>query len=96
MRSPGAVITGNSYRAISSEYLPELERAKAERAESLQKVKDESMSRFKKDLASDRERNPNSLEERWETEEGEEGDDDDAEIIDRSGALTYQRAFDLC
>ncbi|KAF8907029.1 hypothetical protein CPB84DRAFT_1769308 [Gymnopilus junonius] len=67
-------------------YLPELERAKAQREKSLQDVKADSMNRFMKDLTIDREKNPGSaLADRWDPEEEEEYDDgDDLDVVDRS------------
>ncbi|EIW53029.1 XPA-binding protein 1 [Trametes versicolor FP-101664 SS1] len=70
------------------EYLPELQRARAAREKSLKTVKDESMSRFMKDLTLDREKNPAAAAaDRWdpaEEEEDEDEDDLDMNIIDRS------------
>ncbi|KAL1942161.1 hypothetical protein VTO73DRAFT_6225 [Trametes versicolor] len=70
------------------EYLPELQRARAAREKSLKTVKDESMSRFMKDLTLDREKNPAAAAaDRWdpaEDEEDEDEDDLDMNIIDRS------------
>lgn len=72
----------------SREYLPELQRARAAREKSLKTVKDESMSRFMKDLTLDREKNPAAAAaDRWdpaEDEEDEDEDDLDMNIIDRS------------
>ncbi|OJT08353.1 GPN-loop GTPase 1, partial [Trametes pubescens] len=70
------------------EYLPELQRARAAREKSLKTVKDESMSRFMKDLTLDREKNPAAAAaDRWdpaeEEEEDEDEDDLDVNIIDR-------------
>ncbi|PPQ65060.1 hypothetical protein CVT26_015756 [Gymnopilus dilepis] len=74
-----------SREEYQNEYLPELERAKAQREKTLQEAKQDSMNRFMKDLAIDREKNPGSaLEDRWDPEEEEEYDDgDDLDIIDR-------------
>ncbi|KAI0631803.1 XPA-binding protein 1 [Trametes polyzona] len=72
------------------EYLPELQRAREAREKSLKAVKEDSMSRFMKDLSLDRERNPAAAAaDRWdpadEAEDEEEDDDDlDVNIIDRS------------
>lgn len=69
----------------SSEYLVELARARAAREKSLQDVKEASLSRFMSDLAVDRAKNPSgALNERWESEEENEDEDLDADIIDRS------------
>ncbi|KAF8736764.1 hypothetical protein AX14_013999 [Amanita brunnescens Koide BX004] len=62
------------------EYLPELQRARAQREQTLKAAKEESMSRMMKDLAVDRATNPSAFEnDTW-------GDEDDGEvnIIDRS------------
>ncbi|OBZ73304.1 GPN-loop GTPase 1 [Grifola frondosa] len=70
-----------------SEYLPELERARAARERSLQAVKEDSMNRLMHDLSVDRTKNPDAaLNDRWDPEEQEDDDDDDAEVnvIDRS------------
>ncbi|KZT03061.1 XPA-binding protein 1 [Laetiporus sulphureus 93-53] len=69
-----------------NEYLPELERAKAAREQTLQATKDDSMNRLMKDLTVDRARNPNAAAfDRWErNEEEEEEDDTEMNIIDRS------------
>ena len=72
------------------EYLPELERARASRDESLRAAKEESMNRLMKDLAVDRAQNPEAATaDRWESTLEEEGADDDLEvnIIDRSKYL---------
>jgi hypothetical protein len=66
-----------------SNYLPELQRARAARGKSLQDIKNDSMNRFMEDVTKDRARNPDSaLHDQWNS------DDDDAEddinIIDKS------------
>lgn len=67
------------------EYLPELEKARKQRAKTLQEVKDDSMNRLLKDLAIDRTKNPHGpLHDRWDPEEEEEDDDTEINIIDRS------------
>lgn len=69
----------------SSEYLPELERARAAREQTLQAAKEDSMNRLMKDLAVDRARNPKgALLDRWNPVEEEEDDDTEVNIIDRS------------
>lgn len=74
--------------AAPSEYLPELERARAAREQSLQKAKEESMSRLMADLAVDRARNPNAaMADRWDPNEEEEDEDTDVNIIDRSKSI---------
>lgn len=75
---------------LRREYLPELRRAREAREQSLKAVKDESLSRFMRDLAVDRERNPAAAAaDRWDPSaegDGEDDEDDDPEvnIIDRS------------
>ena len=65
------------------DYLPELEKARAQREKSLQAVKDDSMNRLLKDLSIDRAQNPDSaLNDRWDSEE-EDADEGDMDIIDR-------------
>jgi hypothetical protein len=74
----------------TSEYLPELERVRTARKEALQTAKDDSMARLMKDLAVDRERNPEAASsDRWEDDGDDDDDDDDGgdvDIIDRSGS----------
>ncbi|KAF8151793.1 hypothetical protein B0H34DRAFT_678335 [Crassisporium funariophilum] len=73
-----------SREEYEKEYLPELEKARAQREKSLQDVKDDSTNRLMKDLAIDRAKNPNSaLDDRWDDEEFDD-DDGDLNIIDRS------------
>ncbi|KZT66326.1 hypothetical protein DAEQUDRAFT_675215 [Daedalea quercina L-15889] len=69
-----------------NEYLPELERARASREQSLQKAKEDSMDRLMADLAVDRTRNPSAaMMDRWDPDEDDDADDDaDVNIIDRS------------
>ena len=79
-----------SSRALSCrEYLPELQRARESREKSLNAMKEDSLSRFMKDLAVDREQNPAAAQaDKWDPTAGEENDDDDDDldvnIIDRS------------
>lgn len=76
--SPAGALT-----AVYSEYIPELERVRAKREKTLQKAKDENMTRVLKDLAIDREKNPvGALADRWDPDE-EDDDDGDINIIDR-------------
>lgn len=78
---------GFIYLAGSREYLPELARARAAREKSLQDVKEASLSRFMRDLAVDRAKNPGAaLNDRWELEEENESEDEDLEvdIVDQS------------
>ena len=72
-------LTSNTDR----DYLPELQKARAQREKSLQAVKDDSMNRLLKDLSIDRAQNPSSaLNDRWDSEE-EDDDEGDIDIIDR-------------
>ncbi|THH15585.1 hypothetical protein EW146_g4920 [Bondarzewia mesenterica] len=74
-----------SREEYEKEYIPELARVRAQREETLRQTKEESMSRVMKDLAIDRERNPEAaLHDRWDQEDEEEDDVEDADIIDRS------------
>ena len=76
---------------LRREYLPELQRAREAREKSLKDLKDDSLNRFMKDLAVDREKNPSAAAaDRWDpsAEEGDDDDDDvDVNIIDRSEYL---------
>lgn len=68
--------------SVYSEYVPELERVREKREKTLQKAKDENMTRVLKDLAIDREKNPvGTLADRWDPDEDD--DDGDINIIDR-------------
>jgi GPN-loop GTPase len=72
---------------VFSEYLPELERARAAREKSLQDIKEDSINRLMKDLAVDRAANPKAAaEDRWASDEEDIDDDDELEVnlIDRS------------
>ncbi|TFY60216.1 hypothetical protein EVJ58_g5294 [Rhodofomes roseus] len=70
-----------------TEYLPELERARASREESLQKTKEDSVNRLMADLAVDRARDPNAaMMDRWDPHEEDEDDDADVNIIDRTSS----------
>ncbi|KAM5541514.1 hypothetical protein V8D89_004704 [Ganoderma adspersum] len=70
------------------EYLPELQRAREAREKKLGAMKEESLSRFMKDLAVDRERHPTAAQaDRWDPQDGNEDEDDDdldVNIVDRS------------
>ncbi|KAJ3556375.1 hypothetical protein NM688_g2063 [Phlebia brevispora] len=69
------------------DYLPELKRAREAREKTLQAAKEDSMNRLMKDLAVDREQNPEAAAaDKWEQEDEDGGDDDDLDvnIIDRS------------
>lgn len=72
------------------DYLPELQRARAQREKTLaraqEQAKADSMARVMKDLAIDRERNPaGALADHWDPDEEFADDDEDTEIniIDR-------------
>ncbi len=73
---------------ILRDYLPELQRARASHEQSLKALKEDSLSRFMKDLSVDREKNPaGAAADRWDpsAEENEDDDDDvDVNIVDRS------------
>lgn len=65
------------------QYLPDLERARQQREETLRRSKDDSMNRLMKDLAIDKAKNPTGpLSAKWEDEEDEE-DCDENDVIDR-------------
>ncbi|KAI9455638.1 XPA-binding protein 1 [Boletus coccyginus] len=67
------------------EYLPELARARAAREKSLQDVKEASLSRFMRDLAVDRAKNPEAaLNDRWESEDEDEDEELEVGIVDQS------------
>jgi len=73
---------------VHREYIPELQRARAQREKTLQRAKDENMTRVLKDLAIDREKNPaGALADRWDPDEEDE-DDGDINIIDRCEPMT--------
>jgi len=72
-----------SREEYEKEYVPELERARAARDKSLQAVKDESMNRLMKDLSVDQQGNP-TLAEKWDTNEEDDDDDLEVNLIDRS------------
>ncbi|KAG1891638.1 uncharacterized protein F5891DRAFT_1166587 [Suillus fuscotomentosus] len=76
-----------SRETYRTEYLPELERARAARENSLQDIKEDSINRLMKDLAVDRAANPKAAaEDRWASDEEDVDDDDELEVnlIDRS------------
>ncbi|KAG1867865.1 XPA-binding protein 1 [Suillus subalutaceus] len=76
-----------SRETYRTEYLPELERARAAREKSLQNVKQDSINRLMKDLAVDRAANPRAAaEDRWASDEEDDDDDEELEVnlIDRS------------
>ena len=88
MRLPHRSHGSHTPSVLRREYLPELQRAREAREKSLKDLKDDSLNRFMKDLAVDREKNPSAAaSDRWDpsTEEGDDDDDDvDVNIIDRS------------
>ncbi|KAJ3787085.1 XPA-binding protein 1 [Lentinula aff. detonsa] len=79
---------GASREEYETQYVPEIERARAAREKALHDAKADSMSRMMKDLEVDRARHPEAAaQDRWEPEEEEqeaEDDDIDVNIIDRS------------
>ncbi|KAF5375902.1 hypothetical protein D9615_008165 [Tricholomella constricta] len=77
------------FDAVEGEYLPDLERARALRAKTLQDAKADSMDRLMKDLDIDRAKNPQgALADRWDPNEDRDGDDDgddgDINIVDQN------------
>lgn len=83
-------LLSSSYLHVYSEYLPELERARAARDKSLQDAKEDSMNRLMKDLAVDRAKNPSAAkEDRWESDEEDEDEDLDVNIIDQGEYLSF-------
>jgi len=82
------LLTAAALRTLHREYIPELQRARAQREKTLQRAKDENMTRVLKDLAIDREKNPaGALDDRWDPDE-EDDDDGDINIIDRCEPMT--------
>jgi hypothetical protein len=72
------------------DYLPELERARKEREKSLQDVKEDSMNRLMKDVAIDREQNPEAFaRDRWDEDDNEDEDGGDIDIIDQSELVSW-------
>jgi hypothetical protein len=66
-------------------YLPELQRVRAAREQTLQDAKADSMNRLMKDLAVDRVQNPDAaLQDKWDAEEDEDQEGGDIDIVDRS------------
>ncbi|KAI6145023.1 hypothetical protein BKA82DRAFT_147578 [Pisolithus tinctorius] len=72
--------------SYEKEYLPELARARAAREQSLQESKEDSMNRFMKDFSLDQAKNTHATDDKWESEEENEDDDVDVNLIDRSDA----------
>ncbi|KAJ4476416.1 XPA-binding protein 1 [Lentinula edodes] len=77
-----------SREEYETQYVPDLERARATREKALQDAKADSMDRMMKDLEVDRAQHPEAAaQDRWDPEEeNEEGEDEDVDvnIIDRS------------
>ncbi|EAU81688.1 XPA-binding protein 1 [Coprinopsis cinerea okayama7 len=75
-----------SREEYEKDYLPELERARKRKEETLQAAKQDSMNRLLKDLTIDREKNPAfAAQDRWDPDaEDDDDDDDETNIIDRS------------
>lgn len=84
------IITIRAQCSLTSprEYLPEIERVKLAREESLLAAKEDSVNRMMKDLAVDRARHPQAaVADQWDQSvDQDEGEDDDLDvnIIDRS------------
>lgn len=73
-----------TYLTCFREYLPELEKAKKQREQTLQDVKEDSVNRLLKDLAVDRGKNPQGpLSETWDSDDDDEDDDTEMSAIDR-------------
>ncbi|PPR05014.1 hypothetical protein CVT24_010207 [Panaeolus cyanescens] len=73
-----------SREEYETQYLPDLERARKQREETLRRSKEDSMTRLMKDLSVDRAKNPNGpLSAKWEEEEDEDDDFDENDVIDR-------------
>lgn len=68
------------------DYLPDLQKARKAKEDSLKAVKEDSVNRMLKDLALDRARDPGfAAQDTWDPEEEDDDDDGgDANIIDRS------------
>ncbi|EJF59444.1 XPA-binding protein 1 [Dichomitus squalens LYAD-421 SS1] len=80
------------------EYLPELQRARESRDKSLNAMKEDSLSRFMKDLAVDHEQNPAAAQaDKWDPTAEEEDDDYDLDvnIIDRSEDVWHGQYIDV-
>jgi len=66
------LLTRIHIKLISREYVPELERARARKEQTLRQTKEESMSRLMGDLEMDRKLNPDAAShDRWDPEEEE-------------------------
>ena len=78
---------------VYGEYLRTRARSARAREKSLKDLKDDSLNRFMKDLAVDREKNPSAAAaDRWDpsTEEGDD-DDDDVGRLGVDGTVHNQR-----
>lgn len=74
-----------SRQEYESDYLPELERARKKKEETLAAAKQDSMNRLLSDLAIDRAKDPGfAARDKWDTEDDDEDQDDDIDIVDRS------------
>ncbi|KAF8646014.1 hypothetical protein AX16_007439 [Volvariella volvacea WC 439] len=75
-----------SREEYEKEYLPDLQKARERREQSLQNLKEDSMNRLMKDLDIDRAKNPEfAKHDQWDPEAEEDDDDDtDINIVDRS------------
>ncbi|KAF5367300.1 hypothetical protein D9757_010088 [Collybiopsis confluens] len=80
-----------SREEYETQYLPDIERARAVREKTLEDAKADSMTRMMKDLEVDRENFPEAAErDRWAEEDGDDEDEDDGDgdeetnIIDRT------------
>ncbi|KAE9397922.1 XPA-binding protein 1 [Gymnopus androsaceus JB14] len=74
-----------SREEYETQYLPDLERARAVREKKLQDAKADSMNRMMSDLEVDRAKHPEAAaRDRWDPEEEEDDDDGDINIIDKS------------
>lgn len=71
------------------DYLPELQRARKAKEDSLKAAKEDSLNRMLSDLAVDRQDPEFAARDTWNPEDEDEDDDDtDINIIDRSELLT--------
>jgi len=74
-----------SREEYETSYVPELQRVRATREQTLQDAKADSMNRLMKDLAVDRVQNPDAaLQDKWDAEEDEDQEGGEIDIVDRS------------
>ncbi|KAJ3843122.1 XPA-binding protein 1 [Lentinula raphanica] len=76
-----------SRKEYETQYVPEIERARAAREKTLQDAKADSLNRMMKDLEVDRAQHPEAAaQDRWDPEEDEDVEDEDLDvnIIDRN------------